>query len=150
MPPLPISRTSSYSAEEIEQFLLSHAIPVRLACNANDRYPLLSSLWFFYEQGTIFCATHENSAVAKYLQEDSHCAFEIAVNEPPYKGVRGQGHAHLERTRSAEVLGLLIDRYLGDRKSQLAKWLLGRCDEEYVIRIVPAWVSSWDYTERMK
>lgn len=146
---LPVSRSSSFDAEQIEQFLLSSTIPVRLACNTHDGYPLLTSLWFFYEQGSLFCATHEGSVIARHLLNDPRCAFEIAVNEPPYKGVRGQGQARLDRTGAAEVLGKLIDRYLGGRESQLAKWLLGRSHEEYVIKIQADWISSWDYTARM-
>ena len=48
------------------------------------------------------------------------------------------------------MLGRLIDRYLGDRKSRLARWLLGRAEEELAIRIEPRWISAWDYTERMR
>ena len=150
MSSLPVSKSSSFDSSEIEQFLLSNAIPVRLACNTSDGFPLLTSLWFFYEEGSLFCATHEKSAVAKYLLEDSRCAFEIAVNEPPYKGVRGQGNAHLTRENAGNVLEKLISRYLGGASSELAQWLLGRSKEEYAIRIQPEWISSWDYTERME
>ncbi len=150
MSSLPLAKSSRFDAEQIEQFLSSKVIPLRLSCNTNSGYPLLSSLWFFYEQGSLFCATHESTALVRYLKEDSRCAFEVAVNEPPYKGVRGQGHAHLERADADSILGRLIDRYLGHRKSELARWLLSRVDEEYVIRIVPQWVSSWDYTARMQ
>ena len=150
MPSLPVSQSSRFDAGQIEQFLLSNAIPVRLSCNTDNGCPLLSSLWFFYEQGKLFCATHEKSALARYLEQDSRCAFEIAVNTPPYKGVRGQGRAHLERENAGQVLERLIDRYLGHRQSELALWLLGRIEEEYVIRVVPNWISSWDYTARME
>jgi hypothetical protein len=41
-------------------------------------------------------------------------------------------------------------RYLGKRESRLAQWLLGRADEEYVVRIAPSWITSWDFSERME
>jgi hypothetical protein len=48
------------------------------------------------------------------------------------------------------VLERLLDRYLGSRDSQLGRFLLGRADEELVVRLRPSLVASWDYAERMK
>lgn len=42
-----------------------------------------------------------------------------------------------------------VDRYLGDRSSGLARWLLGRADRETAISLAPRTFVSWDYRERM-
>jgi hypothetical protein len=32
----------------------------------------------------------------------------------------------------------------------LAKWLLDRKDDEYVLELSPSWMTSWDYGHRME
>ena len=43
----------------------------------------------------------------------------------------------------------LVERYLGGSGSRLARWLLGRRDEEVGLRITPQWLTSWDFSARM-
>ena len=80
---------------------------------------------------------------------DPRVGFEIASNEPPYKGVRGKGNAKLTQENVSNTLHEVIVRFLGSTNSNLARWLLGRAEEEYVIKITPNWITSWDYSERM-
>ncbi len=141
---------SAWSESRIEQFLADARIPMRLACNTSRGFPLVCSLWFELNDGALWCAVHEGSILARLLAEDARCAFEVAPNEPPYCGVRGQGRAHLLPRRGEETLAALIDRFLGGRDSELARWLLGRSANEIAVRIDPVWISSWDYGERMK
>ncbi len=51
--------------------------------------------------------------------------------------------------RAADVLGRLLDRYLGGRDSSLAHWLVARLDTEVAVRIGDLGVSSWDFASRM-
>ena len=44
----------------------------------------------------------------------------------------------------------LIEHHLGGTRSPLAEWLLDDDREEVCIRVEPAVVHSWDYTERMR
>ena len=74
---------------------------------------------------------------------------EIAADDPPYRGVRGRGLARLEFQPPEDILRLLIQRYLDDEESSLARWLLGRRSSEVTIRVVPSHLHSWDYTRRM-
>jgi hypothetical protein len=48
-----------------------------------------------------------------------------------------------------DILRLLIQRYLSDEESSLARWLLGRRSSEVTIRVAPSHLHSWDYTNRM-
>ncbi|MDJ0865561.1 MAG: pyridoxamine 5'-phosphate oxidase family protein [Myxococcota bacterium] len=148
-PSLPIRRSSALSGREVEAFLDTQRLPMRLACHGADGFPLVVSLWFLFEDGCLWAATHEGAALAKRLRADARCAFEVATNEPPYRGVRGQGIVSLSPQGGA-LLGRLIDRYLGSRDSRLARWLLARADGELALRIEPRWISAWDYTERMR
>jgi hypothetical protein len=147
---LNIRPSSAWDENGIRDFLRSSTIPLRLACNARQGFPLLNSLWFEYHDDSFWCATHASSAVVPLLQKDGRCAIEVALNDPPYKGVRGQAVAELSRDGAEALLRRLIDRYLGDSNPQLAAWLLGRVDEEYVVRLRPSWLSSWDYSPRMR
>jgi len=143
-------RTSAWNLDEIERYLSTTTVPMRLACNTARGYPLLNSLWYEYRDGFLCCAMHEDAAVIRHLERDPRCAFEVAPNDPPYCGVRGQGHAELLREGAAETLERLIARYLGDSSPRLAAWLLGRAQEEYLVRIRPEWLTAWDYRSRMQ
>lgn len=151
MPDAPprISRRSAWQAPQIEAFLADARQPLRLACHARSGFPSISSLWFEYRDGCLWCASHESSAIVRYLQDDPRCAIEVAPNEPPYHGVRGHARAELTREGAAPLLERLIARYLGDRDPGLAGWLMSRAAQEYAIRLQPAWLSAWDYRGRM-
>jgi len=111
--------------------------------------PMICSLWFRYREGRLLCATKDDSTVARRLREDPRCGFELAPNEPPYFGVRGRGRASISSDGAIELLGELIDRYLGGRDSELATWLLGNAENEVTISIEPEGITSWDYSSRM-
>ncbi len=145
----PIRANSAFSVEQLESYLRDTVIPLRLACNGGNGFPLVASHWFEYRDGVLLLAIHQGSRVASLLGQNSLCGFEIAADTMPYRGVRGQGSAVLTRQGAAEQLERLIRRYLGDTDSRLARWLLGRAHEEYLVRITPSWLTSWDFSERM-
>ncbi|MEO8443888.1 MAG: pyridoxamine 5'-phosphate oxidase family protein [Gammaproteobacteria bacterium] len=144
-----IRKSSAWKAAGIEQFLLGAEIPVRLACLGKDGTPLICSLWYHYDQGSIWCATQLDARLVTLLGNDPRCAFEIAGDQPPYRGVRGQGSASLSREDGPAVLQRLVDRYLKSRETAFARWLLSRQDDEVAIRIQPDWLTSWDFSGRM-
>jgi len=145
-----VRRQSAWQRPEIDAYLGASTIPLRIACNARRGFPSLNSMWFEYRDAKLWCATHASSAILGYLRDDNRCAFEVATNEPPYCGVRGQAKASLTRDGAGDLLQRLIARYLGDSNPSLAQWLLSRVDDEWVIRLEPTWISSWDYRGRMR
>ena len=142
-------RKGPWSLEQSERFLREFRAPMRLACNGGSGHPVLASLWFVPLDGKLWCATQRTARVVSHLSRDPRCAFEVSVESPPYRGVRGQGVATLQEDRGEEVLRTLIDRYLEDPTSQLAAFLLARVDDEVAIAIEPRTLVSWDYRERM-
>jgi hypothetical protein len=54
------------------------------------------------------------------------------------------------RGEGGRLLGELVDRYLGAADSRLARQLLAGAADEVAIRITPARLVSWDYTDRMQ
>jgi len=144
-----IRDSSVWSAPEIENYLRQMEIPIRLACVDGSGAPLLCSLWYLYDDGVLWCATQSGANVARLLKQRSRCAFEIAGDEMPYRGVRGQGTAVLVPAQGEAMLAELLQRYLGTLETKFARWLLSRADDEVAIRITPEWLTSWDFTTRM-
>jgi len=141
--------TGPWSREQIADFLDQQAIPLRLGCHTSSGWPVVASHWFVYRDGALWCATQARAKIVRYLGDDPRCAFELATNGVPYRGVRGQGRAHIDPERGPDVLRALIARYLGGDESEFAQWLLARARDEVAIRIEPTRLRSWDFGRRM-
>jgi hypothetical protein len=142
--------TGPYLPDQVERYLRETVIPVRLACLGSTGSPIVLSLWFLYRDGALWCASRPDARVVRHLERDPRCAFEVARDAPPYRGVRGQGRASVRRGEGGALLGELLDRYLGGRDSPLARRLLARAADEVAIRVDPARLASWDYSQRMR
>ena len=140
---------SAWSVKEVEDFFADYRLPLRLAVVGDSGFPLICSLWFAYEEGRLLCATTRQAKVVECLRANSRCGFEIATNESPYFGVRGQGVATVSSDGAIDLLGNLINRYLGSQETKFARWLLSRAADEVMIQIDIRWMTSWDYTGRM-
>jgi len=144
-----MKRSGPWSHEQVASFLAKTRIPLRLSCNGASGHPLLASLWYLPQDGRLWCATQRSARIAELLERDPRCAFEVAPDAPPYRGVRGRGLATLEPGRGEAVLEALIARYLEDPHSEFAAWLRSRADRETAIAIEPQRMTSWDFSERM-
>lgn len=142
-----IVRSGPWTTEQITGFLRDAVIPIRLA--SSGTYPLVQSLWFLHEDSALWMATQTDSVLAQRLRRDERVGFEVSADSPPYRGVRGTGHASIVDDGAAHLLPRLIDRYLGDAPSSLGSWLMSRLDSEIVVRVDQLAVSSWDYSPRM-
>jgi hypothetical protein len=111
---------------------------------------LLASLWYVPLEGRLWCATQKTASVSSLLARDPRCAFEVADDRPPYRGVRGKALARLDDSRGEEILRVVIARYLGESESRLSRWLLARVENETAVAIEPQTLLSWDYTGRME
>lgn len=138
-----------WSRAQIERFLAEAIVPLRLAGNGRSGHPVLASLWFVPMEGRLWCATQAGAHVARLLERDARCAFEVSLESPPYRGVRGAARAEIHDDRGEDVLQRLIDRYGVDRGSDFAAFLLSRVDTEIAIAIEPMSTVSWDFTQRM-
>jgi len=139
-----------WDGAEIGRYLEQSRVPVRLACADSSGWPVVVSLWYAFDDGALWCATPARSRTARWLERDPRCGFEVAPNQPPYFGVRGQGRAELLPELGAHVLRRLVTRYLGGDSSELARWLLSRRAPETAIRIEPVRIASWDFSKRMR
>jgi hypothetical protein len=150
VPSSPIRLTGPWTKSRVREFLAEARIPMRLAANTDSGFPIVLSLWFLPEEDQLLSAVHRDARIAKRLRADARCAFEIAPNEPPYRGVRGQAIASLDPNGAGALLESLLDRYLGSSNSSLGRFLLARAEEELLLRLQPSWIASWDYSQRME
>ncbi len=141
-------RSGPWDIVEIQDFLGCATIPMRLATRGAE-WPLVQSLWFLFEGSALWFCTQRDSVVAQRLESNPRCAFEIAGDNPPYRGVRGRGVAVLDAGPAAKLLERLLNHYQIDPESSLASWLQSRLDNEVAIRIDNLVLSSWDYSSRM-
>lgn len=135
---------------DIETYLESIRIPLRLACTTESGWPMAVSLWFKHQNGHLICATQKSAKVVSYLKNNRRCAFEIAGDLPPYCGVRGQAIAEIDEKIGAEILEELLERYLGSTDSALARNLLTKRNDEVAIILKPVNLFTWDFSNRMQ
>jgi nitroimidazol reductase NimA-like FMN-containing flavoprotein (pyridoxamine 5'-phosphate oxidase superfamily) len=138
------------SLTEIDAFLDSVRIPVRLACKTETDWPIVISLWYRHQNGQLLCATQKSARVVSHLQYDPRCAFEIAEERPPYCGVRGQAIATIDESMGPVVLKQLLQRYLGSTQNSLAEQLLAKSETEVAIILKPIRIFTWDFSDRMR
>ncbi|QIO23750.1 pyridoxamine 5'-phosphate oxidase family protein [Haloarcula sp. JP-L23] len=141
--------TGPWSDEELTDFLESTTVPIRIGCRRPDGDPWMLSLWYRYEDDTLQCATAADANVVGYLEHDDVVSFEVSTNDPPYRGVRGNGTATVTPDEGKATLRALIHRYLGGTDSPLAERLLSPDRHEVTITITPDRLHSWDYSSRM-
>ena len=133
----------------IEKYLQETKIPIRLSCVMESGWPVVLSLWYLFENGSLYCATPENAKVVSYLRAEPRCSFEVASDLPPYCGVRGRAAATIDPDRGVEIFERLLFRYLGGINNPLAKKLLGRPIPEVAIRLDPQSFYTWNFSDRM-
>jgi nitroimidazol reductase NimA-like FMN-containing flavoprotein (pyridoxamine 5'-phosphate oxidase superfamily) len=147
--PFELRDSSAWNLTQLEAFLHAAVIPLRLGIDTAEA-PRIVPLWFSYEAGALWCATHQDAYIVRAVSKHPECAIDISTNDVPYRGVRGAGRVNVVADRGSEWIEVLVRRYLGGTDSKLARWLLDRRDEEVALQIRPHWLTSWDYSRRMQ
>ncbi|MDH3488995.1 MAG: hypothetical protein OEL56_00945 [Nitrosopumilus sp.] len=137
-------------SKEIDKFIPDPKIPIRIAFMKSTHLPAVISLWYVCKDGKIYCATQKTAKIVLYLQKNPVCGFEIAADKPPYKGIRGEGTVQILNEKGAQILDLLIGKYLGEKESTLSKFLKSNSKDEVAIEITPQKILHYDYSKRMK
>lgn len=143
-----VSYRGPWSPDQVLDYLATAVIPLRLATSGRAG-PMVQSMWFRFSEGAFSLATPADALVVQRLRAEPRCGFEVAGDEPPYRGVRGTGCVTITADHQRAALGSLVDRYLGRRDSRLGRWLLSRPAPEVAITIHPVTMTSWDFTSRM-
>lgn len=141
---------TDWSEQQLTGYLKDSTTPLRLACINKSGFPAIVPLWYHWDGEAFWCATHENAQLLKYLKSSPEIGFEIANNEPPYKGVRGQGSVQLLPDEGNAMIDVLLHKYLPGLDNQFTQWLLARKEQEVAIKVYPHTLSVWDYSKRMQ
>jgi nitroimidazol reductase NimA-like FMN-containing flavoprotein (pyridoxamine 5'-phosphate oxidase superfamily) len=138
-----------WSNKDIAKYLTKSVIPIRLSLVSPTGWPVVVSLWYQFQDGSLMCASRRTARIVKLIENNPRCGFEISSEAPPYSGVRGQGTAYLDEQRGEALLSQLVDRYVDPKASDFRNWLQKDAKNEIAIRIVPHRIMSWDYRQRM-
>ncbi|MFU8816279.1 MAG: pyridoxamine 5'-phosphate oxidase family protein [Pseudomonadales bacterium] len=144
-----LHRSSVWNRQQLAGFLDEQRLPLRLGIET-DSGPLVVPLWFHFDGADFWCATQRDAMLVRALAARPRCAIDVSTNDIPYRGLRGRGQVTCVPERGAEVLERLIQRYLNDDQNRLARWLKSRSDTEVALRITPNWLTSWDFSDRMR
>lgn len=136
--------------KNIDDIVINKNIPIRLAFIKSNGFPSVISLWYVCVDGKIYCATQRTAKIVSFLQNNPYCGFEIAADSPPYKGIRGEGTVKILNKKGQEILGILMEKYLGKKESMLSKFLKKNSKTEVAIEITPQTLFNYDYSKRMK
>lgn len=136
--------------EEAQIYLEEIKIPLHLSSVTLSGWPIGVSLWYFYENGSLYCATQEKAKIVRYLLNEPRCGYEISSDKPPYCGIRGQAISQIDKSNGSLVLKKLILRYLGSFDTPLSRNLLKSADSEIAIKITPTNFYTWNFTARME
>ncbi|MGR8947739.1 MAG: pyridoxamine 5'-phosphate oxidase family protein [Gammaproteobacteria bacterium] len=133
-------RVKSLTESEITELLRDQTGPVRLASLSANGFPLISTIWFLYENGLLWCITQQRTLLRRNLAADPRCGFEIGLDGQRFKLLRGQGLATLDLEDGERVTELMINRYMRDRSGPAATAIRAQIPTEYAIAIKPRWV----------
>ena len=98
-----------FSPGEVDAFLDTALIPMRIAAVGQNGWPLVLSLWFLRDGDELLAATRPTSMLVAYLTQMPKCGFEIAGDE--FAGVFWAVHASKMKDQigrgngSSELLG---------------------------------------------
>jgi len=137
-------------SRKIETLLNDAKIPIRIACITSSGNPIVISLWYTMIDGKIYCATQKKAKIIEHITNNQTIGFEIAADNPPYRGIRGHGKTKIIENIGKDVLGILIDKYLGKKISTLSEFLRSNSENEVAIEITPDKLITYDYSKRMK
>ncbi len=137
-----------WSPDEASGFLQKSGVPIRLAVNGSTGFPIVMPLWYLWADASFWMAMKPGAGLIRLLRQDGRCGFDVSLETPPYKGVRGRGRA-VVLDDGVPVLRQLLERYLGESSPEFQKWLLARSEDECAVRITPETMVSWDFSRRM-
>ena len=144
-----LSPKNRWRIAEIEDFIHQAQWPPRVSSLGNDGFPQITSLWFHYLPRRFYCCTQRSAQACRHFRQNPHAGFELAVNEPPYRGITGTAVAKVQDDGAGALLENLTTRYLGGHNRSLKDWLMSRVATEVISELKPRRLTSWDFSRRM-
>lgn len=138
------------SNDEIIEFLSKSKKNLQLATIDDKNEPNIHPVWFYYENGKIYCATEKKSKKFQNILKNNLIYFSIDEDNSEFRGVRGKGSVRiLKDIKSNLVISeKIVKKYAGNLDSNLAKEVLDEIKNgvEIVLEIKPKFYSTWSFT----
>ncbi len=117
-----------------------------LATVRQDGTPLLSPVWYEFQDGVFQLVVDLGDVKDRHLARDSRVTLVVAEQAFPYRGVEARGRAELTTDGASDATGRMARRYLSARAAasylRKVQGAPGR-----LIRLRPEQVRAWDYLD---
>ncbi len=136
---------------EIDTFLASSKIPLRLGTTKSKGEPNIHPVWYHYANNRLYLMSYNDAVKVRNLKRNKTVYFSVDTDAMPNTGVKGRGTAIIVKD-TGKALSLsekIIAKYLGDLTSTMAKNMLDqvRQGSEVLVEIIPHYFSTWDYAK---
>lgn len=121
--------------------LLDWPVPAVLVTYRADGSAVSSPVWFRAMPSTVEVVIAQSDVKLRQLERDPRCSLLVFENQPPFRGVRFEGHAHLLPDRDNQTRRAIASRYLGPESG--SRFCLGRAPG-VVLSLPRAGARSWD------
>lgn len=137
------------NAAEQEAFLAEPGVLMRIAVVREDGSPLVTPIWFLYENAAIHFTPRERSEWFRCLRRDPRVALCIDEENLPYRKVLVEGRAELvhdlgEDDVWRDLYRRIARRYVGEHGAE--QYIQDTIDQPrglYRLRLADASVKSW-------
>ena len=132
----------SLSKAELDSFLQSGRLLLKLATLTRDGWPYVVPVWYEYDGTHFTLVARQRSRWVEYIRDDPRVSACIDTYDPPYTRVQVTGTAEiLDEAYSWTGLQRAMD-YLGDEPGR-TYFEQTKDIPRVLIRIVPESISSW-------
>lgn len=117
-----------------------------LATNRRSGYPLLTPIWYLYEDGRFYVTTNRRTAKAHNILRDPKVSLCIDSKQLPYKGVVVDGTAELRDDSDGAWTLRVFTRYLGPEGGREYHDRMMALPGRVLVIITPARLHTWDFS----
>jgi general stress protein 26 len=135
---------------EIDVFLASSRIPLRLGTVDPKGDPMIHTVWFHYSNGKLYLMSIKENMKVRNIRAKKTVYFSVDTEGEPIKGVKGKGTALIltDVGKSVSLTEKIAAKYLGDLSTRLAKSLVDgvRKGSSVLVEITPLYFTAWDFS----
>ena len=128
---------------EVRTFLETMRVPCVISTLRPDGQPITSATWYGFVGDDIVVSTPAQRNKARNVREDPRISFIVDTKEMPYRGVAIEGVAELVDDADGEIIGAIIQRYLGADAAEQMRARLDTRGERVILRIRAKRVRPW-------
>jgi nitroimidazol reductase NimA-like FMN-containing flavoprotein (pyridoxamine 5'-phosphate oxidase superfamily) len=136
---------------EVDLFLSTSKIPLRLGTVDSKGDPMIHPLWFYYLNDKLYILSLKDNLKVRNIRGKRRVYFSIDTDAEPHKGVKGKGNAIIVNDigKAVPISEKMISKYLGAPNTPMAKRIMDgiRNGTEVLVEITPLYFSTWDYSK---